>query len=60
MSTVDDLLAQSLLLHHAHVPSDVIGHDGLDYTRLTEDFLLRDDDGPDLGDDRAAEPHRPV
>ncbi|MFD4635002.1 hypothetical protein ACFVYR_36530 [Streptomyces sp. NPDC058284] len=55
MSTVDALLAQSLLLHQPHVPSDVVSHDDLDYTRLTEDFLLRDDDGPDLADDRAAQ-----
>ncbi|MFK4071953.1 hypothetical protein [Streptomyces sp. NPDC029674] len=55
MSTVDALLAQSLLLHQPHVPSDVVGHDDLDYTRLTEGFLLRDDDGPELADDRAAQ-----
>ncbi|MEU5580503.1 hypothetical protein ABZ791_35775 [Streptomyces huasconensis] len=55
MSTVDALLAQSLLLHQPHVPSDVVGRDDLDYTRLTEDLLLQDDDGPDLADDRAAQ-----
>ncbi|MER5254389.1 hypothetical protein [Streptomyces sp. NPDC002855] len=55
MSTVDALLAQSLLLRQPHIPSDVVGHDDLDYTRLSEDFLLRDDDGPELGDDRAAQ-----
>ncbi len=55
MSTVDALLAQSLLLHQPHVPSDVAGHDDLDYTRLTEDFLLWDEDGPALADERAAQ-----
>ncbi|WPO76216.1 hypothetical protein [Streptomyces sp. KN37] len=55
MSTVDALLAQSLLLPHPHVPSDVVGYDDLGYAGLTEDFLLRDGEGSQPADDRAAQ-----
>lgn len=55
MNTVDDLLAQSLLLHQPRVPSDVVGHEDLDYAGLTEALLLRDGEVPDRGDDRAAQ-----
>lgn len=55
MNTVDDLLAQSLLLHQPRVPSDVVGHEDLDYAGLTEALLLRDGEVPDRRDDRAAQ-----
>ncbi|MFH8993225.1 hypothetical protein [Streptomyces sp. NPDC017940] len=55
MSTVDALLAQSLLLAQPHVPCDVVSHDYLDYAGLAKDFLLQDRDGPGHGDDRAAQ-----
>ena len=50
MSTIDDLLAQSLLLPRSHAPSDVVPYeDGTD-----DDLLLWDSHGYDAGDDRAA------
>ncbi|MFG2887585.1 hypothetical protein ACGFYV_35800 [Streptomyces sp. NPDC048297] len=40
MSTIEDLLARSLLLHQPHVPSDVVPYeDCLDDDRLPDDFL---------------------
>ncbi|MDH6222061.1 hypothetical protein [Streptomyces pseudovenezuelae] len=53
MSTIDDLLAQSLLLHRP-VPSDVVPYDDLAYAHLTEDVLLWDV-GHEVADDGAAQ-----
>ncbi|MGW3361183.1 hypothetical protein ACWDFL_38415 [Streptomyces bungoensis] len=51
MSTIDDLLAQSLLLHQPHVPSDIVP-----YNDLTEDdILLWDGYRPQAADDHAAQ-----
>ncbi|MEV7076603.1 hypothetical protein [Streptomyces sp. NPDC093990] len=51
MSTIDDLLAQSLLLPCSHAPSDVVPYeDGAD-----DDLLLWDSYGHDTGDDSAAQ-----
>ncbi|WP_405467511.1 hypothetical protein [Streptomyces canus] len=51
MSTIDDLLAQSLLLPRSHAPSDVVPYeDGAD-----DDLLLWDSDGYDAADDSAAQ-----
>ncbi|MFF7566728.1 hypothetical protein ACFZB4_43100 [Streptomyces pseudovenezuelae] len=50
MSTIDDLLAQSLLLPSSHAPADVVPYeDGAD-----DDLLLWESYGYDAGDDRAA------
>ncbi|MET7685622.1 hypothetical protein [Streptomyces sp. NPDC005423] len=59
MSTIDDLLAQSLLLHQPDVPSDVVPYDDLAYVDLTyaglaESHLLWDV-GPEAADDGAAQ-----
>ncbi|MEU0030867.1 hypothetical protein [Streptomyces sp. NPDC006335] len=51
MSTIDDLLAQSLLLPRSRVPADVVPYDdGAD-----DDLLLWDSYGYDTGDDSAAQ-----
>ncbi|MFF0171240.1 hypothetical protein [Streptomyces prasinus] len=55
MSSIDDLLAQSLLLHRPHVPCDVVPYDDLAYAGLLEQGLPQwDDDGPDPADEGAA------
>ncbi|MDQ0955852.1 hypothetical protein QFZ24_009861 [Streptomyces phaeochromogenes] len=55
MSTIDDLLAQSLLLHQPHVPSDVVAYDDLDYAALAQGSYLLPDDGPGVADPGAAQ-----
>ncbi|CCK26949.1 hypothetical protein BN159_2570 [Streptomyces davaonensis JCM 4913] len=50
MSTIDDLLAQSLLLREPHVPADVVPHD----EPLDDDLLLWQHRGDDTVDDSAA------
>ncbi|MEU5046957.1 hypothetical protein [Streptomyces griseorubiginosus] len=59
MSTIDDLLAQSLLLPRFHAPADVVPYeDGTDDDLLLDgtddDLLLWESYGYDAGDDRAA------
>ncbi|CCK32837.1 hypothetical protein BN159_8459 [Streptomyces davaonensis JCM 4913] len=51
MSTIDDLLAQSLLLHQPHVPSDVVPYNDL----AEDDIQLWDGYRPQVADDRAAQ-----
>lgn len=53
MSTIDDLLAQSLLLRRP-VPSDVVPYDDLAHAHLIEDVLSWDV-GPEVVDDGAAQ-----
>ncbi|MEV7796564.1 hypothetical protein [Streptomyces sp. NPDC087512] len=56
MSTIDDLLAQSLLLHRPHVPCDVVPYDDLAYAGLLEqDMPQWDDGGPHPADEGAAQ-----
>ena len=55
MSTIDDLLAQSLLLHQPHVPSDVVPYDDLAYDDLAADGFPRWDVRPTTADDGAAQ-----
>ncbi|MDV9169822.1 hypothetical protein R6V09_06685 [Streptomyces sp. W16] len=55
MSTIDDLLAQSLLLHQPRVPSDVVPYDDLAYEDLAADGFLLWDAGPKTADDGAAQ-----
>ncbi|MDH6630498.1 hypothetical protein M2271_008359 [Streptomyces sp. LBL] len=52
MSTIDDLLAQSLLLRQPHVPSDVVPYNDL---AAEDDILLWDGYRPRVADDRAAQ-----
>ncbi|MFE6365887.1 hypothetical protein ACFVP3_38700 [Streptomyces sp. NPDC057806] len=51
MSTIDDLLAQSLLLREPHVPADVVPHD----EPLDDDLLLWQHRANDTVDDSAAQ-----
>ncbi|MBT2411102.1 hypothetical protein J7I94_11080 [Streptomyces sp. ISL-12] len=57
MPTIDDLLAQSLLLRRPHVPCDVIPYDELAYAGLLpdEDLPQWGDDGPGPADEGAAQ-----
>ncbi|WP_043687437.1 hypothetical protein [Streptomyces xylophagus] len=55
MSTIDDLLAQSLLLHQPRVPSDVVPYDDLAYDDLAADGIPLWDAGPQTADDGAAQ-----
>jgi hypothetical protein len=55
MSTVDDLLAQSLLLHRPQVPSDTVPHDDLAYAGLGLDDLPPGDGHGTAADDDAAQ-----
>ncbi|MFI2415895.1 hypothetical protein [Streptomyces sp. NPDC018947] len=56
MSTIDDLLAQSLLLHRPHVPCDVVPYDDLAYALFREQGLPQGDaNGPDPADEGAAQ-----
>src|SRR3954471_19197489 len=55
MSTIDDLLAQSLLLHQPRVPSDVVPYDDLAYDDLAADGIALWDIGPKTADDGAAQ-----
>ncbi|MFI1722558.1 hypothetical protein [Streptomyces sp. NPDC020489] len=50
MSTIDDLLAQSLLLREPHVPADVVPHD----EALDDDLLLWQHRADDTTDNSAA------
>ncbi|MFF3489192.1 hypothetical protein ACFYXC_39030 [Streptomyces sp. NPDC002701] len=51
MSTIDDLLAQSLLLHRPHVPCDVVPYNDL----AEDDLLLWDGYRPHVADHSAAQ-----
>ncbi|KAA0925613.1 hypothetical protein [Streptomyces apricus] len=51
MSTIDDLLARSLLLHRPHVPSDVVPYDDF----AGDDLLRWDGYRPHVADDGAAQ-----
>ncbi|WP_320774488.1 hypothetical protein [Streptomyces sp. CRN 30] len=56
MSTIDDLLAQSRLLHQPHVPSDAVPYDDLAHAVLAEAELpLWDGYGSGLADEGAAQ-----
>lgn len=56
MSTVEDLLAQSLLLHQPHVPSDVVPYgDCADDDLLLDGLLLWDGSRAEPVDDTAAQ-----
>jgi hypothetical protein len=54
MSTIDDLLAQSLLLHQPYVPSDVVPYDDLAHDDLAADGFPLRDLRPRTADDGAA------
>lgn len=51
MSTIDDLLAQSQLLHQPHVPSDVVPYEDF----IEDDTLSRYGYQPEVADDSAAQ-----
>ncbi|MEV0695898.1 DUF6207 family protein [Streptomyces sp. NPDC050388] len=56
LSTIDDLLAQSLLLDGSHIPPDVVPYDDMAVYALAEDTLWPwEDYGPELADDCAAQ-----
>ncbi|MFF8035614.1 MULTISPECIES: hypothetical protein [unclassified Streptomyces] len=55
MTIIDDLLAQSRLLHRPHVPCDTVPYDDLAYAGLMEEGLPLRGAGPEPADEGAAQ-----